>query len=322
MLKLRELETFYWTVRLGTFSAAAERLNATQSTISMRIQQLEQRFGIPLFDRSHRTARLTPKGKELMTYVERLLELTTEIQEQMSAPESVAGLVRVGVAEVVSMTWFPQFVKAAHHRYPKIGLEFEVALTMDLLDKLRNGTLDIVLVPGHQVSPNFLVYPLGAVEFQWMASPSLDIPRKRLTPYELQNWPVIALSKESYHHEAIEAWFRVNHAVCKRIDTCNSMEAVASLTRAGVGVSLLPPRCYEVDIREKRLRIVDVSPNLEKREFFAIVPMDEFRPITQRVAQLAVESSDFDSKSDRITDTRVAPKAEPINPRVASPRNT
>jgi DNA-binding transcriptional LysR family regulator len=139
MLKLRELETSYWTVHLGTFSAAAERLNATQSTISMRIQQLEQRFGIPLFDRSHRTARLAPKGKELMTYVERLLDLTTEIQEQMSAPDSVAGFVRAGVAEVVSMTWFPQFVKAAHRRYPKMVLEFEVALTMDLLENCETG---------------------------------------------------------------------------------------------------------------------------------------------------------------------------------------
>lgn len=301
MLKLSQLETFYWTVRLGSFSAAAERLNATQSTVSMRIQQLEEQFGVALFDRSHRTARLTGKGRELMNYVERLLDLTTEMQEQIATPESLAGLLRVGVAEVISMTWLSKFVKTAHERHPKIALEFEVALTMELMEKLRNGILDMVLVPGHTSRSNFLAYPLGAMQFEWMTSPSLGVPRARLTPQDLQNWPIIALSKESYHHAAIEAWFKANRAVCKRIDTCNSIEAVAALTRAGVGVSLLPPRCYKTDIKQGRLRIIDTVPRMEPREFFAVVPVDEFRPITQRVAQLATECSDFDFETERKT---------------------
>ena len=299
MLKLTQLETFYWTVRLGSFSAAAERLNATQSTVSIRIQELEQQFGVVLFDRSHRTARLTAKGRELVKYVERLLDLTTEMQEQIATPESLAGLLRVGVAEVISMTWLPSFVKTAHERHPKIALEFEVALTMELMDKLRSGVLDLVLVPGQSLEANLLAQPLGAVQFEWMASPSLGIPDTRLTPRDLQDWPIIALSKESYHHATIEAWFKTNRAVCKRIDTCNSMEAVAALTRAGVGVSLLPPRCYEADIEQARLRVIDTTPRMKPRECFAIVSVDEFRPITQRIAQLAAECSDFEFESAR-----------------------
>ncbi len=300
MLKLSQLETFYWTVRLGSFSAAAERLNATQSTVSMRIQQLEQQFGVALFDRSHRAARLTGKGKELMNYVERLLDLTTEMQQQIATPESLSGLLRVGVAEVISMTWLPRFVKTAHERHPKIALEFEVALTMELMEKLRNGVLDVVLVPGQMHESTLVAYPLGAVQFEWMASPALGVPNSCLTPRDLQHWPIIALSKESYHHATIEAWFKANRAVCKRVDTCNSMGAVAALTRAGVGVSLLPPRCYETDIGEGQLRVIDTIPRMEPRECFAILPVDELRPMAQRIAQLAAECSDFDFQAQRV----------------------
>ena len=58
-MNMKQLETFYWVERLGSFSAAAERVHATQSTISMRIQELEQSLGVKLFDLSHRMARLT-----------------------------------------------------------------------------------------------------------------------------------------------------------------------------------------------------------------------------------------------------------------------
>jgi DNA-binding transcriptional LysR family regulator len=63
-MNLRQVETFYWAAKLGSFSAAAERMNATQSTVSMRIQEIERDLGVALFDRVQRTARLTPKGRE------------------------------------------------------------------------------------------------------------------------------------------------------------------------------------------------------------------------------------------------------------------
>ena len=78
-MNMKQLETFYWVERLGSFSAAAERVHATQSTISMRIQELEQSLGVRLFDRSHRMARLTAKGRELLPYVRQMVELTSAI---------------------------------------------------------------------------------------------------------------------------------------------------------------------------------------------------------------------------------------------------
>src|SRR5262249_35910849 len=73
LMNLRQLEPFYWVAKLGSFSAAADRLNATQSTVSMRIQDLERDFGHTLFDRGRRGARITAMGRELMRYAEEVL---------------------------------------------------------------------------------------------------------------------------------------------------------------------------------------------------------------------------------------------------------
>lgn len=293
-MNIKQLETFYWAAKLGSFTAAAERLNSTQSTVSMRIQDLERTFGLALFDRSQRTARLTQKGRELIGYVENLLNLTAEIEERIATPEAMSGFIRFGVAEVVSLTWLPKLLHTLHKRYPKILVELDEALTQDLLAGLANGALDVVLAPGHTSGPSSVNRSLGTVKFAWMASPGLPIPDGPLTPRDLQKWPVIALARESYHHATIEEWFRAQNAYCRRIDTCKSLGVAASLTQAGLGMSFLPIRCYEREIEERRLRVIKTEPEMAPVEFTTAISLNGLHPIAQTIAELAVEISDFD----------------------------
>lgn len=75
MIELRNLETFVWIARLGSFRAAADRLNAAQSTLSARIDKLERQLGVPLFLRSGRRVTLSAKGRQLLDHAEQLLAL-------------------------------------------------------------------------------------------------------------------------------------------------------------------------------------------------------------------------------------------------------
>jgi DNA-binding transcriptional LysR family regulator len=294
-LNIRQLETFYWAAKLGSFTAAAERLHSTQSTVSMRILDLERVLGVALFDRSQRTSRLTAKGRALMGYAERLIELRREIQESIAAPEALSGLVRLGVAEVVSLTWLPRLVKTLHARYPRITLELDEALTGELMDKLRAGHLDIVLTSGRGRGLNFITRSLGTVDFRWMASPALALPPGPFYPRELAKWPIIALSRESYHHASIEQWFRGGKAVARRVDTCKSMGVAAALAAAGLGVTFLPVRCFRDRLEQRDLEIVETVPAMAPVEFTAMTLADRIEPITELIAEVAAEVSDFDA---------------------------
>jgi len=305
-MNIKQLETFYWIERLGSFTAAAERLNATQSTVSMRMQELEESFGVKLFDRSHRTARLTPKGKELVAYVQQLIDLTTEMQQRIAPPESLSGLVRLGVVEMVANTWLAKYLKALHEHHPNIVLELDVALSFDLTDKLRNGALDVVFALGHAPGTNYVTESLGTVQFEWMASPALGIPEGPVKPRDLQDWPFITLSRQSYHHANIEAWLKANKVHCRRIDTCNSMGVVAALTIAGLGISLIPPSCYRREIADGKLRVIKTDRDMPPVEFFAMYPIDEFQPLARVIADLAVDISDFDHPASEAQSARQA----------------
>ena len=300
-LNLKQLETFFWAVKLGSFSAAAERLNTTQSTVSMRIQEFERGFGVALFDRSQRSARPTAKGRELMRHAEEILRLSAELNERLSGEDAAPGVLRIGVAEMVSITWLPRLVKTIHKRYPRLALELDEALTHDLVERLEQGSLDLILAPGRVPGYRTTPVSLGTVEFVWMAGPALELPRRPLGPAELQRWPVIALSRESYHHTSIEEWFRSVNARCRRIDTCKSLGVAASLAMASLGVTLLPLRYHAGDIRAGRLRVIKTAPAFPPVEFTATSGVDSLQPIAPRIALLAREISDFDKTAPRKT---------------------
>jgi DNA-binding transcriptional LysR family regulator len=306
-VNLRHLETFYWIARLGSFTAAAQRLLSTQSTVSSRIRDLEQSLGVRLFDRDRRSARLTPKGKELVLYAERLLELTHEMQQRITPSESVTGLIRVGVVEIIAYTWLPQFIRALRLTYPNIALELEIALTAELMEKLVNGSLDVVFALGNPPSANYVSEPLGSIQLEWMAHPELGLPARAVAPKTLEQFPFITLNRHSYHHATIQSWMKQNQVRCRKVIVCNSLMVAANLVSAGVGISLLPPACYAREMEQGTLRIVRTTAAMPPVHFAGIYPLDEFQPLAPLVTELAVKVSQQDPQARGKARARRAP---------------
>jgi len=293
-MNLKRLETFYWAAKLGSFTAAAGRLNSTQSTVSMRLRGLERELGVDLFDRSQRTARITAKGRDLLQMAEKLLTLSAQIHEKISKPEDIPGCIRLGVAEAISVTWLPDLIRVLRNKFPKVVIDLDEALTFELFERLRNGQLDMVLagerLPGFDLGTR----SLGWVNFAWMANPEFDLPMRTLGPRDLENFPVIALSPMSIHHAKIEDWFRSQGAYCRRIFTCKSFGVAACLAAGGLGIALLPIDRYQPEISAGKLRIIDTTPAMRPVEFAATISMSALLPITELIADLAREVSTFD----------------------------
>lgn len=310
-MNLRHLETFYWIARLGSFTAAAERVLSSQSTVSSRIRDLEQSLGVRLFDRDRRSARLTPKGKELVFYVERLLELTNEMQQRITPSDSVTGLVRVGVVEIIAYTWLPQFIRALRLTYPNVALELEIALTAELVEKLVDGSLDVVFALGNPPSANYASEPLGSIQLEWMAHPELGLPARAVAPKALEEFPFITLNRHSYHHATIQAWMKKNQVRCRKVIVCNSLMVAANLVSAGVGISLLPPACYRREVEQGSLRVVRTTAAMPPVHFSGIYPVDEFQPLAPLVTALAVKVSQADTTGAPAKRARVSAGKRP-----------
>ena len=92
MPSVKELEAFVAVVEAGSFEAAARRLNATPPAVSKRISELESELGVRLFERSTRRCHITPRGRTLVQFAQRVLGDIGEIQRTVGERSSLAEL--------------------------------------------------------------------------------------------------------------------------------------------------------------------------------------------------------------------------------------
>lgn len=290
----RQLEALYWIARLGSFAAAARKLNTSQPAISLRIRDLERNLGVTLFDRSRRRAILTPQGHEVAAGAERLLSLAAELHERVAKPGVLSGLVRVGVTETIALTWLPRLVQLVNEELPNVILELDVDLMRNLWEKFERGNLELLLLPGPVNKPDLVMEYLGGTPYVWMTAPRPGLPGRAVTPADFQSQPIITLGLASTMHDVSLRWFKDHGTQPRSRDICNSLAVVAALTAAGLGISLLPPIIYHREIERGLLIPLDAEPALPPIEFWAVYPRRPVSPLPAAVARFARQVSTFD----------------------------
>ncbi|WP_421989255.1 LysR family transcriptional regulator [Roseococcus sp.] len=292
-MNIKQLEAFIAIARHGSFVEAAERLNLTQSTVSARIKELEQDLAVALFDRSRRQIQLTPKGRELLDYADRVIALQREIKRRIGSPEALAGVVRIGVAELIAVTWLPRFTAMVRERYPAVILQFEVAMNPSMVNGVRSGDLDIALIIAPERQPELQMRDLGAVAFAWMAGASFELPERAITVEDLRRWPIIYQSADSFMNQLMNSILYPGGKSRRSGTSCNSLAARISLTTAGLGVSLMPRMTLERDIAEGRLRVLPMEPRHVEVRYSAVCAVSDSAPGFNLLMDLAVAASSF-----------------------------
>ena len=302
IMRLRQVETFYWAARLGSFAKAARKLNATHSAISMRIQELEASLGIKLFDRTQRTAKLTSDGIQLLPAAEQMLEAAAEITGFKTSKTSIKGYVRLGVVETIAMTWLAKLVDKLSNEFPGIQMEVEVALSHVLEDKLYAGNLDAILAPCSMSKARFTHTSVGEIAFRWMCSPMIEVPQN-ISVQDLGEMPLIVTSREQNFRGTLLEWATKYHLRIKRPYICNTFVIAEKLVSAGLGLAFLPLPIYQEKVDDGRLALINVHPEPAPMEHYLIRPALADSVVHQAVESVALAVSSFARGNDLSNDT-------------------
>jgi DNA-binding transcriptional LysR family regulator len=149
--------TFLDIVRTGSFIAAAERLHITQTTVTVRIQNLEAQLGCRLFIRNRAGARLTDDGERFMGYANQLVQTWEAARRDLPLPEGFGDLITVGGEISLGNPLILKWAMQLRQEIPSHAIRIEVADGRILQEKLEHGVLDAALVyrpeywPGMQV---------------------------------------------------------------------------------------------------------------------------------------------------------------------------
>jgi len=293
LITLKQVEALYWIAELGSFEAAAMALNTTQSAISKRIQELESRFDLQIFDRSRRSACLTPKGEEILRSARELLSVRDSLLGQLGAKEAMFHRLRLGVTELTALTWLPILADRLRQRFPRLEIEPEVGLSRALYDRLADRTIDLIVVPDVFNEPRFQATPVGQVENAWMYADGVMPGKSSFALTEIAQQTVIVQGKDSGMGISYAQWFRDNDIDTPRTIVCSNLVAQVGLTVSGLGVSYLPRACLSHLTGQGVLRVAETTPAMPPIQYIAMYLPTQLAGPLGEVARLCRACCDF-----------------------------
>ena len=152
--------TFLAVIADGSFVNAAQRLHVTQSTVSSRIQRLEEQLGAELFVRNKMGTTLTPAGRQFQRYAAVLARTVQQARQEIGIVSGFRGTLtvggRIGLWDDLLLRWLPIYSKLA----PDIAVRALIGFESDLMDALLEGRADIGVMYTPQARPGLELAPV------------------------------------------------------------------------------------------------------------------------------------------------------------------
>lgn len=265
------VQTLLTVARLGTFTAAAQALNTTQSAISARMRELERTLDFDLFIRQGRKLHLTIAAEHLIARVEPLIHALEDAFEDPEVAVSPRGRLKIGMAEAAVST-FNRLLPQLHKEFPRLQFTLEAGLSTSILHDLDLGILDIAIVAVRPVSEELRFSTLGETAFGWVCSDSLlrDGQGNHRSPAELFQEELIwfAPNNSPYHNLAR------NELVARGVPQehlCTARTGLLEIALAGGGVVVLPDTMSRPFVADGRLRRIDDALGSHRMPLFLAV---------------------------------------------------
>lgn len=268
-MTLRSLEVFLAVVEGGSMRAAAERLYISQPSVSGVVADLEDEYGVRLFERMGKKLFITQEGEQLAGYARRMLSLNEEIGRQMHGAGSKTPL-RIGASVTVGSSIMADLVRQIQGPPPYVY----VANTGILEQKILRNELDVGIVEGHIKSEDLLVTPLIADRLELLCRPDHRLgQRESVRLSELEQERLILREPESGTRQVLDLEFQRSGVSMQVGWECTNSQAILDAVEAGLGVTLLSPRLLRPG---RELVAIPISDGPLERWFSLVIHKDKY----------------------------------------------
>ncbi len=151
------VRTFLSVISTESFVDAAERIHVTQSTVSQRIQKLEELMGHRLFTRSKSGVELTPEGRRFESYARSMMNLWDEALYQTALPDHYTGSLSLGCEESLWPELSARWLSALETNLKTTAIRFYTTEPLNLSNLLLRGMVDIAVMYMPIIRPGFKV---------------------------------------------------------------------------------------------------------------------------------------------------------------------
>ncbi len=227
------LKCFLAIVETGSFTKASQQVQRTQSAITQQMGNLEKTLGKRLFDRG-KQIRLTRDGEVFLSYANKIQALYLEVLDRFKYPE-LEGEIRFGLPEDFATMFLSDVLVDFSRLHPRVLLNVECDLTLNLFDRFKKSAFDMVLVKMSRPEDFPNGYEVWSEPLEWMGKKAyiVSLEKKMPLPLVLSPQPCV------YRSIAIEALERAGIR-WRIVFTSPSYAGIVAAVKAGMGITALP----------------------------------------------------------------------------------
>ncbi|MCI0765250.1 LysR family transcriptional regulator [Bacillus sp. TL12] len=233
-MDIKDLTVFYEVAKEGSISHAARNLNYVQSNVTMRIKQLENELGAPLFYRNGKGVTLTSNGEVLLTYAIQILSLMEQsIQAVQNNSTHPKGTLKIGSTESTTAVRLPSILTSYYETYPEVEFILETHSTEKLIELILERKLEGAFIAGNRHHPD-----LNSILFQ---EEELVLISKHPLPSfnDLGEMNLLAFSQGCYYRNLLENWLHEEGIYPKRVLEFGTIEAILACVKSGMGIAIM-----------------------------------------------------------------------------------
>ncbi|HJA94418.1 MAG TPA: LysR family transcriptional regulator [Candidatus Eisenbergiella merdipullorum] len=263
-MTLRHIKIYEAVYRHSSITRAADELHLAQPSVSLAVRELEEYYGIRLFERIGRRIYPTEAGKEFYGYARHIVSLFEDMETKVRNWDTL-GKIRIGTSITIGTHILPVLIREFQKEFPGLKVEAVVSKSSDIEQHILDNTIDLGLIestPGKeeiQVTA-FMQDSLCAIApcgHPLTAEPFVTLSR-------LADYPLLMREKGSAGRELLEASFSLLQISVHPIWESASTQAIVRGVAEGLGVAVLPRMLVEKDIREGNVKQLSLTPPIRR----------------------------------------------------------
>lgn len=275
-MTLRHLKIFVAVCETGSATAAGEKLYIAQPSISLAISELEDFYGIKLFDRIGKRLHITEAGKHFLQYATHIVRLFEDMENEVKNFDTM-GVIRIGASITIGNYLLPGYITQFKESHPKMDVKVVIDNSEKIQQYILSNQIDLGLIEGIIHSPYIVEHKFRDDELVMICGNDHRFANKKdIEVSQLQNESFILREAGSAGREIFDSTMTMYGLEIKPTWESISTQAIVRAVKANLGISVLPYLLVKDSIERKEISRFEIKGIRFLRSFCVIHHKNKF----------------------------------------------
>lgn len=275
-MTLRHITIFVTVADCGKMHEAAQKLHIAQPSVSQAIKELEEYYGIHLFERIGRRIYITQEGKDLLPYARHVVD-SFQKMEEVAFHGLMKNSIRIGGSVSVGTVLLPDMLQKLEKMLPDLDLHVTVDNTATIEKMVIDNELDLAVVEGNVVSERLVQENIKDDQLILIAGQNHPLYQaNHILLKDLNGQDFISRESGSAERNQFEQYLQEHQVQMKLKWSCSNTAAILQAVRNGEGLAIVSEMLVRQEIANKEFKALEIQGVKMNRKIKLIYYQNKF----------------------------------------------